>query len=123
VPPVGVAPDQVIPLQLSGGMGQYVWKINDQVFEKADHIQVAQNQLIRFQFTNKSMMTHPMHLHGHFFQIDNGSGRGPLKDTVLVDPMQTLTVNWISDNPGAWAFHCHNRYHEDTGMMRIVNVG
>jgi multicopper oxidase len=80
-------------------------------------------QLIRFQFESKSMMPHPMHLHGHFFQIDNGTGRGPLKDTVLIDPMQKLPVNWISDNPGSWAFHCHNRYHEDAGMMRIVKVG
>lgn len=72
--------------------------------------------------TNMSMMPHPMHLHGHFFQVDNGTGRGPLKDTVLVDPMQQLTINWISDNPGLWAFHCHNAYHQGAGMMRVVDV-
>ncbi len=123
VPPASGDPDRVIPIKLSGGMGQYVWKINDQVFEKADQIQIEHHRFIRFQFANTSMMPHPMHLHGHFFQLDNGTGRGPLKDTVLVDPMQQLTIDWISDNPGAWAFHCHNRYHEDTGMMRIVKVG
>ncbi len=121
VPP-GSDPDQVIPLKLSGGMGQYVWKINDQVFDKADPVMVGGQSLIRFQFDSQSMMPHPMHLHGHFFQVDNGTGRGPLKDTVLVDPRQRLTINWVSDNPGAWAFHCHNRYHENAGMMRVVKV-
>ena len=121
VPPGG-DPDQVVSLKLSGGMGQYVWKINDQVFDKADPIVVGKQNLIRFQFDSQSMMPHPMHLHGHFFQVDNGTGRGPLKDTVLVDPKQQLTINWVSDNPGVWAFHCHNRYHENAGMMRVVKV-
>src|SRR5439155_100453 len=63
------------------------------------------------------------HLHGHSFQVKNGTGHGPLKDTVLVEPMQQLTLDWISDNPGRWAFHCHNLYHMMAGMMRIVKVG
>jgi len=122
VVPPGGDPDVTMPIQLSGGMGQYMWKINDKVLANAEHLNVDHNRLVRFQFESKSMMSHPMHLHGHFFQVDNGTGRGPLKDTVLVDPMQKLTVNWISDNPGSWAFHCHNRYHEEVGMMRIVTV-
>lgn len=116
-------PDVPIPIQLSGGMGQYVWRINNQVFPKADQIALPEGRLIRFQIENQSMMPHPMHLHGHFFQLDNGTGKGPLKDTVIVEPMQRLTVNWISDNPGKWAFHCHNAYHMATGMMRIIKVG
>ena len=115
-------PDQIVLVRLSGGMGSYVWKMNDQIFSKAPKIAIGKNSLIRFQFKNENTMPHPMHLHGHFFQVDNGTGRGPLKDTVLVDPMQQVTVNWISDNPGLWAFHCHNRYHEMAGMMRVVNV-
>jgi FtsP/CotA-like multicopper oxidase with cupredoxin domain len=116
-------PDITLPIQLSGGMGQYVWKMNNQVYPKITPITVGKNRLVSFQFENKSMMPHPMHLHGHFFQVENGTGRGPLKDTVIVDAKQNLTVNWISDNPGAWAFHCHNRYHEEVGMMLIVKVG
>jgi FtsP/CotA-like multicopper oxidase with cupredoxin domain len=123
VVPPNKNPDQIVPIQLSGGMGQYVWKMNGQVMEKAAPIAVKQNGLIRFQFESTSMMPHPMHLHGHFFQVENGTGRGPLKDTILVDPMQKLTVNWVADNPGSWAFHCHNRYHEQAGMMRIIKVG
>jgi len=107
---------------LSGGMGQYLWKLNNQMYPQSEQIVVGKNRLVSFQFESKSTMPHPMHLHGHFFQIENGTGRGPLKDTVMVDPMQKLTVNWVSDNPGSWAFHCHNRYHEMQGMMRVVKV-
>lgn len=45
-----------------------------------------------------------------------------LKDTVLVEPMQRLAIDWVSDNPGNWAFHCHNLYHQEAGMMRVVQV-
>jgi len=122
VVPPAYTPDQTVPIQLSGGNGQYVWKINNEIFSKAEQIALPQNRLIRFPMQNMSMMPHPIHLHGHFFQLDNGTGRGPLKDTVLVDAMQKLTVNWISDNPGTWAFHCHNAYHQEAGMMRFVRV-
>ena len=116
------SPDQSLPIQLSGGNGRYEWAINNQVFPRADQIAVQSNRLISFQMSNTSMMPHPMHLHGHFFQLENGTGRGPLKDTVLVDAMQQMTVNWVSDNSGKWAFHCHNIYHAETGMMRVVNI-
>lgn len=121
VPPVDT-PDLIVPLQLSGGGGQYVWKINGQIFDQADLIKVEKRSLISFQYQNTSMMSHPMHLHGHFFQLDNGTGRGPLKDTVLIDPMQNMTINWVSDNVGTWAYHCHNVYHQMAGMMRFVKV-
>ena len=115
-------PDQSLPLLLSGGGGRYVWAINNQVFPKAEPIAIPRERLIRFQLANQSMMPHPMHLHGHFFQLENGTGRGPLKDTVLIDAMQRMTLNWVSDNPGQWAFHCHNIYHAETGMMRVVSI-
>ena len=121
VPPVDT-PDLVVPLQLGGGNGQYVWKINGQVFNQADVIAIPKLSLISFQYENTSQMAHPMHLHGHFFQLDNGTGRGPLKDTILVNPMQKITTNWVSDNPGIWAYHCHNAYHQMAGMMRFVKV-
>ena len=121
-PPSSGTPDITLPVTLSGGSGQYVWKINNQVFPDAERIQLGRNRWIRFEFANSSMMPHPMHLHGHFFQVANGTGRGPLKDTVIVDAMQKLTIDWISDNPGAWAFHCHNAYHQSAGMMRVVQI-
>jgi FtsP/CotA-like multicopper oxidase with cupredoxin domain len=121
VPPAGDA-DTTLPIQLGGGMGRYVWTINGKIFTEAEPFAVQKNRLIRFEFDNQSMMPHPMHLHGHFFQIETGTGQGPLKDTVIIDPMQKLTVNWISDNPGTWAFHCHNIYHAETGMMQVIRV-
>lgn len=64
------------------------------------------------------MMWHPMHLHGHTFQVVKPDGSaGPRKDTVIVGPMRTLPVDLIADNPGQWMLHCHNGYHMDSGMM------
>lgn len=54
--------------------------------------------------------------------VDNGTGRGPLKDTVIVEPTQQLSIDRLADNPGAWAFHCHNVYHAETGMMRVLKI-
>lgn len=68
---------------------------------------------------NRTMMPHPMHLHGHSFRP---AGGGPLKDTILVPPMREVAVDWLPDNPGSWAFHCHNAYHQAAGMMRRVEV-
>ena len=79
---------------------------------------------MRFIMQNRSMMWHPMHLHGHFFQVRNGTGRGPFKDTALVEPhMGELVFDFVADNPGEWFFHCHNAYHMETGMARVVTYG
>ncbi len=120
--PPGGDPDLVVPVTLEGDEERYVWTINGQVFPEADEIPVTRDQHVRFEFENKTMMPHPMHLHGHFFRVDNGTGRGPMKDTVLVEPMQRLNIDWVADNPGDWAFHCHMLYHQDAGMMRVVRV-
>jgi FtsP/CotA-like multicopper oxidase with cupredoxin domain len=69
---------------------------------------------------NQSMMAHPMHLHGHVFQVIAIDGRpiaGAMRDTVLVPPMTRVRFAFDADNPGRWAFHCHNLYHMETGMM------
>lgn len=115
-------PDDVVRLVLDGDEETYVWTINDQTFEEADRIEISRDDKVRFEFQNRSDMPHPMHLHGHFFRVDNGTGEGPIKDTVMVDPMQTLAVDWVADNPGPWMLHCHLLYHQEGGMMRVVNV-
>jgi multicopper oxidase len=120
--PPGSQPDQSLSIGLSGGNGKYIWQINNQVYSQANRVAIQKDRLIHFQFENPSMMPHPMHLHGHFFQIENGTGRGPMKDTVIIDPMQKMTISWVSDNPGLWAFHCHNAYHQGTGMMSVAHV-
>lgn len=115
-------PDRVVPITLRGDEEKYVWTINGQAFPDADPIEVGRGERVRFEMENTTMMPHPMHLHGHFFRVDNGTGRGPLKDTVLVDPKRRLAFDWLADNPGDWAFHCHQAYHQEGGMMRVVKV-
>jgi FtsP/CotA-like multicopper oxidase with cupredoxin domain len=115
-------PDRTLELTLSGGMGDYVWTIDGQAYPDADPLEVSKGEWVRFHLTNQSMMAHPMHLHGHFFQLQNGTGRGPFKDTVLVEPhMGEATIDFVADNPGDWFFHCHIIYHMESGMARVLS--
>lgn len=120
--PEGGSPDRVLPITLNGDEETYVWTINGQAFPDADPIEVRRDERVRFEIENRSMMPHPMHLHGHFFRVDNGTGGGPLKDTVIVEPKQRLAIEWVADNPGDWAFHCHQIYHAERGMTRVIKV-
>ncbi|MGB3632779.1 MAG: multicopper oxidase family protein [Rubrobacteraceae bacterium] len=114
-------PDRKLDLTLSGGMGDYVWAIDGQVYPDADPLEIREGEWVRFNLQNRSMMDHPMHLHGHFFQVRNGTGRGPFKDTVIVDSHGNLSIDFVADNPGDWMFHCHNLYHLEAGMARVVS--
>ena len=114
-------PDRVHELVLSGGMGGYVWTIDGQRYPDADPLKVSDGEWVTLTLHNLSMVAHPMHLHGHFFQIRNGTGQGPFKDTVIVEPhMGELDFDFVADNPGEWFFHCHNLYHMESGMARVV---
>ena len=73
-------------------------------------------------FTNRTMMWHPMHLHGHTFQmLDSSGGLGARKDSTIVLPMRSVTVALVADNPGMWMLHCHNSYHQEAGMMTSLD--
>jgi len=103
------------------GMGQ--WTIGTRPFADADMLELDRDERVRFMLRNRTMMPHPMHLHGHSFRPFAGqSATPPLKDTVLLAPMEELGVEWVADNPGRWAFHCHNAYHQEAGMMRHLEV-
>jgi multicopper oxidase len=65
-------------------------------------------------------MVHPMHLHGHTFQVQQDVRPGPRQDTVVVRPMQQLAVDLDADNPGQWMMHRHNLYHQEAGMMTTL---
>jgi len=118
------SPDVTQVLQLSGSMHPYVWTINGRTYDKAAPVQIRQGQSVRLRIQNASMMSHPIHLHGHTFQIGAAGGQGPRKDTVLVPPMGMVSVDLRADNPGRWMFHCHNAYHAEAGMMtRLEYVG
>ncbi|MCC3316718.1 multicopper oxidase domain-containing protein [Nocardia africana] len=66
-------------------------------------------------------MFHPMHLHGHTFQLRTPAGNGPRKDTVIVGSMQTVEADLDTSNPGQWMLHCHNAYHQEAGMMTVLS--
>ena len=117
-------PAEADELTLSGGMGDYARTIDGQLYPDADPLEVREGEWVRFVMRNRSAMWHPMHLHGHFFRVENGTGRGPFKDTVLVEPpMGELTFDFVADNHGEWFFHCHNAYHLEAGMARVVSYG
>jgi FtsP/CotA-like multicopper oxidase with cupredoxin domain len=114
--------NQIIPITLgSAMMGGYVWTINGQAYPNANPIGLDRGARVRLRVTNATMMRHPLHLHGHFFTSRlPGAAGGPTKDTVLVDPMATLDLEFLTDNPGRWFFHCHHLYHMEAGMARIL---
>ncbi|MCB9352361.1 MAG: multicopper oxidase domain-containing protein [Lewinellaceae bacterium] len=89
---------------------------------EADKIIIRKGDNVRFILVNKSMMNHPMHLHGHFFRVLNGQGDyAPLKHTVNVPPMGTVTLEFSANEDKDWFFHCHILYHMMTGMARVVS--
>ena len=122
LPPIQGRADRTFRMQLSGGMmGSPYWTINGEGYPDTEAIEVAHGERVRLEYFNMSMMPHPMHLHGHFFEIDL-PGR-PRKDTVLISPMMgQMAVEFIADNPGAWFHHCHNLYHMEAGMANVVRV-
>lgn len=109
-------------LTLDGDMERYVWLINNRPLAPGDTIRVKKGEIARFIMINRTMMHHPMHLHGHFYRVINGQGDfAPLKHTVDVTPMGTTVIEFDANDAGDWFFHCHNLYHMHTGMARVVH--
>jgi len=107
-------------VMLGGSMSPYVWNLDGESWATRRKLEVSSGQRVELQFMNHSMMAHPMHLHGHHFQVVEINGKaisGALRDTVLVPAMAAVTVAFEADNPGRWLYHCHNLYHMATGMM------
>ncbi|MBI2709302.1 MAG: multicopper oxidase family protein [Actinobacteria bacterium] len=101
---------------------RYGWTIGGKAGLGAPAITAAKGEAVRLAMRNMSNMPHPMHLHGHFFRPVLEGRLGPRKDTILVPPMTEVAVDLVADNPGKWAFHCHNAYHADAGMERTFQV-
>ncbi len=116
--------DRVHQVDLTGAMAGYVWGLNGMTYDQALPLRVTKGQRVEFVMTNKTPMSHPMHLHGHPFQVVAVDGQrfpGAVRDTVLVPPMRSVTIAFDATNPGRWAFHCHNLYHQAGGMMTTVD--
>ncbi|GMG83809.1 copper resistance system multicopper oxidase [Paralimibaculum aggregatum] len=112
-----------IELRLTGNMERYIWSINGVKYADAEPIRLQYGERVRFKFVNETMMTHPMHLHGMWTIIDNGTGeRDPIKHTVSIAPGTVVYTETEVDAPGQWAFHCHLSYHAESGMFRKVIV-
>ncbi len=115
------SPAREIEVSLGGGMMDYVWTINDAAYPNAEPLEIRAGELIKLKMINRSMMRHPMHLHGHSFRVlhPQSGNFAPLKDTITINHMERIDVEFLANNPGDWAFHCHNAYHMETGMMRV----
>jgi len=111
-----------IRLTLDGDMERYVWSLNNKPLFETDSIPVRKGEVVRFILINRSMMHHPMHLHGHFFRVVNNQGDyAPLKHTVDVAPMSTTVIEFDANEFGDWFFHCHLLYHMESGMARLIH--
>ncbi|MCP5399961.1 MAG: copper resistance system multicopper oxidase [Sphingobium sp.] len=119
-------PTRLKEIHLTGNMERYMWSFDGQKFSAVtdDPIRFAFNERVRVKLVNDTMMAHPIHLHGHFFELVNGAPHGhqPLKHTVIVQPGGSAQFDLTANEPGDWAFHCHLIYHMHNGMFQVVTV-
>ena len=107
-------------IALTGSMMPYVWSLDDRTWANHLPLRASKGQRVVVEMSNRTRMAHPMHLHGHHFQVvalDGTTLSGAMRDTVLVPASGSVTVAFDADNPGRWLFHCHNLFHMATGMM------
>lgn len=118
------AADRSLDIHLTGNMERFMWSFDGiKMSDKHEPIPFLEGERVRINLINDSMMSHPIHLHGHFFELVTGKGdHSPRKHTVLVQPGGTASFDFTADAVGDWAFHCHMLYHMHAGMMRVVSV-
>jgi FtsP/CotA-like multicopper oxidase with cupredoxin domain len=118
------APEREVELHVTGNMDRYLWSFDGKTYSEApDPIRFRYGERLRLTFVNDTMMEHPLHLHGMWMYLENGTGAHlPRKHTVIVKPAERLSVAITADAPGRWAFHCHLLLHMEAGMFRVVEV-
>ncbi len=114
-------PDRTHDVVLEGDMMRWRWTINGHGGGEMAELPAVGGELVRLRFVNLSSMFHPMHVHGHTFQVRHGRRPGPRKDTAIVLPLETVVADLEADNPGRWLTHCHNLYHSESGMMAVLD--
>lgn len=115
--------DIFFQVALTGIMDKYIWSIDELTWGSHRPLKIRLGQRVVIEMRNTTMMAHPMHLHGHHFQVIGVNGRtlrGAVRDTVLVPPLNSVTIAFDADNVGRWFFHCHNLFHRDVGMQTEV---
>lgn len=117
-------PTRSVDIHLTGNMERFMWSFDGKKLnEGAEPIRFARDERVRVNLINNSMMSHPIHIHGHFFELVTGMPHGhPIKHTVNVMPGGKASFDLTADAPGDWAFHCHLLYHMHAGMMNVVKV-
>ena len=115
-------PKREIVLTLTGDMERYIWSMDGETLSADNMIRIRHGENVRIVLINKTMMHHPMHLHGHFFRVLTGKGDySPLKHTVDVPPLATQIIEFEASEYNDWFFHCHILYHAKSGMARVVS--
>jgi len=116
--------DRVHTINLTGEMAKYIWSLNNVAWTPSvPSLPIANGERVELVMINRTGMSHPMHLHGHEFQVVEIDGKrfsGAVRDTVLVPPGRRVVVAFDANNPGLWAFHCHLLYHLDAGMFTTL---
>lgn len=117
-------PGRQLDIHLTGNMERFMWSFDGVKFsDVSEAFTLTEGERVRFRLVNDTMMNHPIHLHGMFFELANGGGAfQPRKHTVIVKPAEALSVDITADAVGDWAFHCHLLYHMHAGMMQVVSV-
>ena len=117
-------PTREITLHLTGNMERYMWGFDGKKFSQAEPIRLALGERVRFTLVNDTMMTHPIHLHGMWSDVEDDDGNFMVrKHTVDMPPASRRSYRVRADALGMWAYHCHLLYHMEAGMMRTVQVG
>ncbi|MEM7543171.1 MAG: copper resistance system multicopper oxidase [Pseudomonadota bacterium] len=118
------APARELELHLTSNMERYMWSFDGVKFSEVDGpIEFTHGERLRLTLVNDTMMPHPIHLHGMFFDVVTRNDRfKPRKHTIVVKPGEKLSVDITANALGDWAFHCHLLYHMHAGMMRVVSV-
>ena len=114
-------PGREIQLHLTGHMERFIWSFNGQKFSEAEPLRFTHGERLRITLVNDTMMTHPIHLHGMWSEIEDEHGAFQVrKHTVTVNPAQRISYAVTADALGRWAYHCHLLYHMEAGMFREV---
>jgi FtsP/CotA-like multicopper oxidase with cupredoxin domain len=116
--------DRIHQVDLTGVMEGYIWSINGVAWNKdVPPLPISKGERVELVIKNKTLMPHPMHLHGHEFQVVEIDGKrfyGAMRDSVLVTPGTRVVIAFDANNPGWWAFHCHLLYHLEAGMFTTL---
>lgn len=116
-------PERDIELHLTGNMERFIWSLDGIKLNDSKPLHFRPNERLRVTFVNDTMMSHPMHLHGMWSDLEDAAGMFQVrKHTIVVQPAQRLSFRVTADAIGRWAFHCHLLYHMAAGMFREVVV-